>query len=175
MNFKTILKTIVIGSLILGIISCGDKKDDKEEITQNKKNEKITVFNFDNKQQLAEYNKLNLDENHPNLLNPEISKSDLNKVIKSWTDLHQRIGKTMAEQGFKWDVEDSSITIVHKIYFNSNSEIESYFFNVLNDNVSNQKKEEFAELISNFAVNNKIEYKSEGKFAQCGKTKYLSE
>ena len=116
-----------------------------------------------------------MDENHPNLLNPEISKSDLNAVMKSWTDLHQRIGAYLFENEFNWDIEDSSTTIVQKIYFNSDGEIENYFFHVLNENVTKEKKELFADLILNFAKKNKIEFESVGKFAQCGKTKYLNE
>ena len=175
MTFKSILKKLVISSIFIVIFSCGEMKDDGKELIKITETKKISVFNFDNNQQLSEYRKLNLDENHPNLLNPQISRSKLKEVKNSWTDMHQRIGETMAEKQFKWNVEDSMITVVHKFYFNSESEIESYFFNVLNDNVSNEKKEEFAELISDFAISNKIEYKSEGKFAQCGKTKYLNE
>ena len=94
--------------------------------------------------------------------------------MKSWTDLHQSIGKYLSENEFKWEVKDSSITIVQKIYFNTNGEIENYFFNVLNKNVTKEKQEQFANLISSFAKGNKIQFKKDEKFAQCGKTKYLN-
>ncbi len=168
MKLKTISKVLFIIMIITGISSCKEKTE-----TANNGKE-IGVFNFDDKQELSEYDKLNLDETHPNLLNPQISKSDYDSVMKSWTDLHQRIRQYLSENEFNWGVEDSSITIVQKIYFNSSGEIENYFFNVLNKNVTKEKKERFANLISAFAKDNRIEFKKEGKFAQCGKIKYLN-
>lgn len=173
MKSKTILKYLFIPLIMIGIISCKEKKESTKQTVDNKI--EVGVFNFDNKQELSKYNVLNLDETHPNLLNPQISKSDYNSVIKSWTDLHQRIGKYLSENRFDWEVKDSSITIVQKIYFNSDGEIENYFFNVLNKTVTKQKKEQFADLILSFANNNNIDFESERKFAQCGKTKYLNE
>jgi len=174
MNSKINLKVIFIVFLIIGINGCQGKKVDNSQINQNLETSKITVFNFDNEKELADYNKLNLDENYPNLLNAKISKTDYNEVMKSWTDLHQRIGTYLSENEFDWEVEENSITIVQKIYFNADGKIENYFFNVLNENVTEDKKEEFADLILNFAINNKIGFGSERKFAQCGKTKYLN-
>ena len=175
MKFKTILKALFLIIITIGINGCDEKKEEKTVNVDKEKLETINVFNFDNKQELSNYNNLNLDETHPNLLNPQISKSEYNSVMKSWIDLHQRIGKHLSENGFSWEVESSSITIVQKIYFNSNGEIQNYFFNVLNENVTKEKKKQFADLILSFSKNNGIEYKSEEKFAQCGKTKYLNE
>jgi hypothetical protein len=168
MTFKTILKTVFIFSIFIGISSCIKK-------TENADNKNaIGIFNYDNEQQLTQYNKLNLDETHPNLLNPQISKSDHSLVMKSWTNLHQKIGTHLSENKFNWEVEDSAITVVQKIYFNPQGAIENYFFNVLNKKVSTEKKEEYANLISSFAKNNRIEFKKDSNFAQCGKTKYLN-
>jgi hypothetical protein len=186
MKIKTILKTLFIICFISGIISCKDKTEDKLEIVEKEKTERktdtiekekskiITVYNFDNQQELSAYNKLNLDATHPNLLNPNMSNSDYDMVMKSWTDLHQRIGAYLSENKFNWEVKDKSISIVHKIYFKSNGEIENYFFNILNENVTKEKKEQFAKLISTFAKANQIEFKKDEKFAQCGKTKYMN-
>ncbi|MEH6535647.1 MAG: hypothetical protein V7719_04595 [Psychroserpens sp.] len=174
MKFKTIIKPLFIILVTLGITSCNEKTESKVEIVKNANLIPIGIFNFDNKQQLAQYNKLNLDKTHPNLVNPKISKSDYNSVMKSWTDLHQRIGTYLSENRFNWETEDNSINIIHKIYFKPNGEIENYFFNVLTKNVTKEKKERFANLISDFAMDNRIDYKKEGNFAQCGKTKYLN-
>ena len=116
-----------------------------------------------------------MDETHSNLLNSQISKSEYNSVLKSWTDLHKRIGKFLLENKFDWGINDSTITIVRKIYFKPNGEIENYFFNVLNKNKTKEKRERISNLIADFAKNNSIEYQRNEKFAQCGKTKYLNE
>ncbi|SCY43211.1 hypothetical protein SAMN05192588_2856 [Nonlabens sp. Hel1_33_55] len=156
----------------LGIIGCNDLKNKKPVKVSER--HKISVFNFDDKQQLQKYNKLKLDDDHPNLLNPQISQSDFNSVKKSWIDLHQAIGMYMDKKGFEWEVQDSSITVVHKFYFTSDGQVENYFFNVINESVTSEKKNEFGDLISGFARDFGINYQSEESFAQCGKTKYLS-
>lgn len=168
MTFKTIIKTVFIFSIFFGSSSCIEKT----EKADNRK--AIGVFNNDNEQQLTEYNKLNLDDTHPNLLNPQISKSDHSLVMKSWTNLHQKIGSHLSENKFNWEVKDSAISVVQKIYFTPQGAIENYFFKVLNKTVRIEKKEEYANLISSFAKNNRIEYKKDSNFAQCGKTKYLN-
>ncbi|MBO3099952.1 hypothetical protein [Gelidibacter pelagius] len=172
MKFNTISRVLLMLILFLGAISCKETTDNKIKTIVKETN--FTVFNFDNKQELAAYNKLNLDHTHPNLLNPKISTTDYEIVIKSWTDLHQRIGNHLSKNAFHWEVKDSSIVIVHKIYFKPNGNIESYFFNILNDDITKEKKEQFALLISDFAKHNRIEFKSEESFAQCGKTKYVN-
>ena len=174
MNSRTILKATFFILIIFGMIGCQDKNEGSPEKIQNSEANKIKVFNFGNEQELAAYNKLNLDKNHPNLLNPQISKREYNKVLNSCTNLHQRIGKYLSKNKFDWGVKENSITLVQKIYFNSEGKIENYFFKVLDENVTEGKKEQFANLVLNFAEKNKIQFESNGKFAQCGKTKYLN-
>ena len=160
--------------LTIGVIN-GCKENTENKTVSTKEPNLIGIYNFDNKQELADYNELNLDENHPNLLNPQISKSDYNSVIKSWTDLHQKIGIYLSKNNFTWDVNDNTISIFQKIYFEPNGQIKHYFFNVLNQNITNEKKEQFASLISEFAKTHKIDFQLDNNFAQCGKTKYLNE
>lgn len=177
MNFKTIICTILTVSMFFGMMSCNSKVEEKSEtakVEDVKKERIVSVFNYDNEQELSEFNALNLDDTHPNLLNPQISKSDYDKVVTSWTDLHQQIGNYIAENEFSWEVSDSSITIVHKIYFNPNGEIQNYFFKVMNESVNQDKREQFADLISSFAKNHRIDFKKDEDFAQCGKTRYLN-
>ncbi|SDB31472.1 hypothetical protein SAMN03097699_0654 [Flavobacteriaceae bacterium MAR_2010_188] len=173
MKLKLIFKELFILIALIGISSC--KQDAKKKTDSIEKTRSIGIYNFDNKQELIEYNKMNLGESHPNLLNPQISKTDYDSVMESWTDLHQQIGNYLSENKFTWEVEDETITIVHKIYFEPNGEIENYFFNVLNQTVTKEKKEQFADLISDFAETNRIDFKRDKSFAQCGKTKYLNE
>ena len=172
MKLKTLIKALFIFTIIAGTSNCKNNTENKK--VDYKKEKLVGTFNYDNKQELTEYRELNLDETHPNLLNPQISTSDYNSVIKSWKDLHQRIGNHLSNKKFTWEVEDSYINIVQKIYFKPNGEIKYIFFNVLNPNVTQEKKEQFAKLISDFANTNRIDFKLDKSFAQCGKIKYTN-
>ncbi|PRP67368.1 hypothetical protein [Nonlabens agnitus] len=172
MNLNISIKLAYIFFFSILIIGCGEKK--AKNTIENAKANKISVYNFDDEQQLNQYRKLKLDETHPNLLNPEISNSDYDDVKAAWVDLHQNIGDFMDENDFQWQTTDSTITVVHKFYFDSEGNIENYFFNVINESISFENKEQFSNLISNFAIINSISYQSDGKFAQCGKTRYLN-
>lgn len=172
MKFKSTLNVFMIAFIVFGTVSCGKKEENI--VSKVVQTDRISTYNFDDKKQLFEFKGLKLDEDHPNLLNPQISKTNISLVKEAWIDLHQKIGESMDEKDFQWQVADSSITIVHKFYFNPEGKIEHYFFNVLNENVSMEKKEQFAKLVAGFAVNNRIIYQSDTKFAQCGKTKYIN-
>ena len=130
------------------------------------------VYNFHDKTELEIYESLGLDETHPNLLNPEIAAGEVKQVYGSWSDLHQKLGVFLKEKNFEWGTEDDMIKIVHKIYFNKNGEITSYFFYVMNETVDFEKTEEFSDLIKQFARENAINLQRDGAFAQCGKTKF---
>ena len=170
---KTILKWTLAFCIIVGVSSCKEKAESTIEVVENR--EVIRVFNFQDKEEFSVYTSLNLDESYPNLLDPQISKSDHITVIESWSDLHQRIGAFLSDNEFTWGVEDKSISILQKIYFEPNGKIEYYFFRVLNENVTNEKLEQFANLIAEFAETNRIDLQMDTSFAQCGKTKYLNE
>jgi hypothetical protein len=90
MKLKNILKSMLVILIIAGIYSCKEKNENKTQSYETEK--KAKVFNFDNKTELSQFNKLNLDETHPNLLNTQILKIDYNSIVKSWTGLHQNIG-----------------------------------------------------------------------------------
>ena len=173
MKLTNYILRLCILTIIIGTFSCKENSDATEELNDQK--EEIGVFDFDNAKELSAYNQMNLDETHPNLLNPQISSSDYNTVMASWTDLHNRIGSFLSENQFEWGVQDSTITIVHKIYFKPDGKIENYFFNVLNKEVTNEKRERFSHLIAEFARNSSIDYQKNDPFAQCGKTRYVNE
>ncbi len=160
MKFRHILTILTIG-----LISC---------TTTSQQSTGIKIFDFDNKTELSDYERLSLDKDHPNLLNPEISKNEMNTVIDSWTALHQNIGKYLHENDFEWQVEDEQIMIVHKFYFNPDGKIHTYFFKILNEGISDSQREKYSELIVEFAKSNKIGLTRDSQFAQCGKTKYLN-
>lgn len=173
MSNKRILKWTIAFCMLIGIFSCKQKTETITEVIET--NKAIKVFNFDDKEERSAYLSLNLDDSHPNLLNPQISKSELNAVVESWSDLHQQIGSFLSQNNFTWGVEDKSISILQKIYFQPNGEMKYYFFKVLTENVSEEKKAQFAELISEFARTHRIDYQLEQSFAQCGKTEYLNQ
>ena len=173
MSRKTILKWTLAFCIMAGVSSCKEKAESTNEVVENK--EVIRVFNFQDKEEFTAYQSLNLDESYPNLLDPQISKSDHNAVIESWSDFHQRIGTFLSDNEFTWGVEDKSISIVQKIYFEPNGRIKYYFFRVLNENVTNEKLGQFANLIAEFAETNRIDFQTDTSFAQCGKTKYMNE
>ena len=172
-TIKIMLRAFTMLVVLAGSTSCTEKTKEKKVAIE--KEGAVVVVNFDDKEKLSEFLALNLDDTHPNLLNPDISKTDHDAVLKSWEDLHQRIGSHLAENNFTWGIEDSSITIVQKIYFKPNGAIETYFFNVLNKDVTLEKKEQFAVLIADFAGKNRLGIQQEGSFAQCGKTRYQNE
>ena len=134
--------------------------------------QRAKVYYVGDKALVEEYEKLNLDATHPNLLNPQVSENEHDAVVKSWSELHQRIGSYLSQKGFDWGTEAPTISIVHKIYFDQDGKITSYFFNVLNPAVEAEKKKEFAQLLTDFAQENSIALKREENFAQCGKTRY---
>lgn len=134
----------------------------------------IQVYYFSNSDLLKTYESLDLDASHANLLNPQESKEEINAVIASWSDLHQRIGKYLAEKDFKWGSEDENVGILQKIYFDKTGNITHYFFRVFNEDVTEEKKEEFADHLRAFAKSNTISIKRDQQFAQCGKTRYAN-
>lgn len=169
---KRLLVVLTLLILITGVSSCAEKAEKKTAATEEK--DAVFIVNFDDKEAFGEFRALNLDDTHPNLLIPENSEADHAAVLKSWSDLHQHIGTHLAENDFSWGVEDSSITMLQKIYFKPNGEIKTYFFRIFNENVSEETKAEFAVLLRDFAEDNRIEVQREGDFAQCGKTRYLN-
>ena len=130
------------------------------------------IYDFDNNDLRAEYTKLGLDSTHANLLNPRISQTDFDQIMKTWTDLHENIVEHLDRNGFTWQTKERNIEIPHKFYFEPNGKIKSYFFRVYNEDATPAKRREYARLISGFAKSQRIEFKSTTQFAQCGKTKY---
>ncbi|WP_224484728.1 hypothetical protein [Robertkochia aurantiaca] len=165
------LSPFVLIILILITISCRENREQKKN---SESVETVKVVNFDNKKELAAYTQMNLDSTHPNLLNPQISRSEYDTVVQSWKGLHHDLEQYLSQNDFNWGVKDSTITIVQKIYFNPEGKINTYFFRVINNEVTEEKKEELAHLIASFAQNHSIGIKREEPFAQCGKTRYLN-
>ncbi|MCX2718030.1 hypothetical protein [Lentiprolixibacter aurantiacus] len=151
-------------------LSCGEKKVEKETA----KSEDISIYDFANEADKNKFDKLNLDETHPNLLSPQISTTDFDQIMESWTELHQEIGKYLNANDFDWQVDDHNINILHKFYFDPNGKIKSYFFRILNNEVSYSKRKEYAGLVLAFARDYQLPLNRDAQYAQCGKTRYMS-
>ena len=157
--------------LIFGLIGCNKKSKRDEQINMTT----FRVVNFDNKIAFNDMQALDLDSTYLNLLDPRYSDaSEYEPIIKSWTDFHQKVSQFMEEESFKWEVTDSTISIVNRIYFDKNGNIEHYFFRVLTPSITTKKRAEFEKVLQKFSKNTKIDLSRESPFAQCGKTKYLN-
>lgn len=152
-------KTLLIIGLIF-FVSCKNK-------------EKGIVVNSQNELKYSKIKKLELDKHYHNLLSPNNrAKKEYTEVAKTWGDFHRQIGKIVKENNFTWNVKDSSITVLNRIYFTKNGEVDYYTFRVLNKNVSNAKKAEYEKLLAGNISKVKINLKRDKQYAQCGKVRY---
>jgi len=165
------MKDIFIVCLITVFVSCGNSSTGFGQ--ENKVNPK--VINFDNQAEFNNYRKLNLDSLYPNLLNPsKFSEKEFKAVVKSWSEFHQKVSSFMKDEGFFWNVKDSTISIVNKIYFNKNGTIDYFFFRILNPSIPDSKKIEFEFVLQKFSKSIRMNLARDSKYAQCGKTKYIN-
>ncbi|CAM1360664.1 conserved hypothetical protein [Tenacibaculum sediminilitoris] len=140
----------------------------------NKENKGIVV-NLQDKIAFDEIKKLELDTKYKNLLNPEFTADEeYEEVRKSWINFHKQVGEILKENDFEWEIKGNSIIILNKIYFNKNGEVDYMVFKVMNENVTDGKKEAYEKLLSENITKLKIDLKRKEKYAQCGKIKYLN-
>lgn len=156
--------------LSLLFLNCGERKAENEPTIEGH----ISIYDFDNKADKNKFDKLILDETHPNLLSPEISVSDFDKILEAWSNLHNEIGRYLNANDFNWQVDENEINILHKFYFDPNGNIKTYFFRILNNEVSDSKRKEYARLILAFAKDYQLPLKRDAQYAQCGKTRYIA-
>ncbi|MEP2773779.1 MAG: hypothetical protein ABJH05_16615 [Fulvivirga sp.] len=135
-------------------------------------NNDVKVYNFHDAELLSEFEKLDLDQSHQNLLNPQVSKDSINEVIKSWSALHQAIGSHLKSADFHWNVETESISIVHKIYFHNDGKIKAHFFRVLTPELPEEVIQAFSDQLEVFGKTYQLNITREDDFAQCGKARY---
>ncbi|MCC1484532.1 hypothetical protein [Winogradskyella immobilis] len=169
----SVKKMVLLIAFCIINISC--KNNNQEQKLARLKTSSVAIYNFADKENFNAFNRLELDKTHPNLLNPQVSKSNYNDIRTSWTKLHQDIGNYISKNDFDWNTNDSIINIVHKFYFKPNGSISHYFYNIRNSNISDETKSEYGKLLQQFSNTNKISITRGSTFAQCGKTKYLNE
>ncbi|MUP44637.1 hypothetical protein E0K83_02625 [Gramella sp. BOM4] len=142
-------------------------------ISQN--TETIKVYDFDSDPEVVKSIGPKLDESHPNLMNPQISKTEYESVTGSWSSLHQEIAKFLTAKDFEWETEAEQILIVHKFYFDPDGTIHTYVFNLLNEDIDKQQRQAYSSLVSEFAKNYNIGLTRDKQFAQCGKTRQMNQ
>ncbi|MCP9198775.1 hypothetical protein MKO06_02575 [Gramella sp. GC03-9] len=141
--------------------------------SQNK--DAIKVYDFDSEPEILKSKAPQLDNAHPNLLNPQISKTEYETVMESWTKLHQEMASFLKAKDFEWETEDEQILIVHKFYFDADGNIHTYVFNLLNEDIDEQQRQTYSNLVSEFAETYSIGLKRDKQFAQCGKTRQMNQ
>ncbi len=145
--------------LIFVFQSCEKKKDRVVSVHENVKFEELK--------------QLNLDKAYDNLLNPNLSTDEeYTKILSSWQKFHAKVNTVLKENGFSWDAKTPSVTIVNKVYFNSEGKVNYLIANILNDVVTKAKKDEYVKLLSKNINKLSIDLKRDHQFAQCGKVKY---
>ena len=150
----------ILACILVVLFSCS--KENNELIVVNSQGEKY-----------SEIEKLQLDEKYNNLLNPQFStEEEYKEVRKSWFSFHTQIAEIVKENNFKWEVQDSAIMVLNKIYFNKNGEVDYYVFRVLNESVPNEKKELYEKILTDNVSKIEINLKRNKQFSQCGKVKY---
>ncbi|UOB18477.1 hypothetical protein [Abyssalbus ytuae] len=165
------LKSTLCILFILAIISCKQKTTEKETPAMKEP----TVVSLDDQLAFNELKKLKLDSTYTNLLDPRnVTEAEFKTVRKSWVEFHKKVSAFIKEENFKWEVPDSTIFIVNKIYFDKNGAIDYYAFRILNDSVPETKREEYEKVLQKFSKEIKINLQRDEQFAQCGNTKYLN-
>lgn len=153
-------KYVLLIPVFLWILSCTN-------------NEKGSVVGFHDKIAFNDFKKLLLDETHKNLLNPNVSnKEEYPTIINSWKNFHGKVNAILKDNRFTWNVPDSTITVVNKIYFNANGEVNHFFVNIRNKNIDKETKDLYVQLLTDNLKELSIDLKREEQFAQCGKVKY---
>lgn len=92
MQLKSFFILIFSIAFLIVFNSCKQQEENKTETVNA--TDQVGVCGFYNKQEVAEVKTMKLDESHPNMLNPEISKSDYKAVTESWAGLHQKLVRT---------------------------------------------------------------------------------
>ncbi|MEC3906269.1 hypothetical protein VOI54_04525 [Tamlana sp. 2201CG12-4] len=157
--------------LIVGIISCKQKSSE----TKNNLNVEPKVVNGDNELAFNEIKKLNLDSIYLNLLDPRnVTEAEYQKVGKSWTEFHKNVSDFIKSENFKWEVPDSTITVMNRIYFSKDGTVDFYTFKIRNQSVSTEKRTEYEKVLQKFCENVKIDLYRNERYAQCGKIKYVN-
>jgi hypothetical protein len=173
MKLKNTLKFMLFFSIIIGINSCKEKNENKTQSNEVQKEPKIV--NGINEIAYNEIKKMNLDSTYTDLLDRRnVSESEYKIVVESWYEFHKKVSQFIKKENFKWEVPDSTITILNRIYFDKSGTIDYYLFRIRNASVSAEKQTEYQKVLQKFSEEVTLNLKRVEKYAQCGKIKYLN-
>ncbi|QCK16698.1 hypothetical protein DCC35_19145 [Mangrovivirga cuniculi] len=157
------------------IFGCENSTKTKETNQNKTTNIKPITFSLAEEEELKKLDSLNLDSSYANLLSPAYnSEENIKEVRRSWSKLHQDLGKYLVEQNFNWGINDSSISLFNKIYFSEDGTIDYYAFKVITPSVSDDKVDEFELLLKEFSSEVKLDLNQKKNFAQCGKSRIMN-
>ncbi|CAM1345071.1 hypothetical protein [Tenacibaculum amylolyticum] len=133
----------------------------------------MQVTSVHDKTAFEKFKKLDLDATYQNLLNPDFStKEQYTEVVNSWRGFHEKVNTILQTNKFSWEVAKPTITVVNKIYFDKNGNIDHFLVNIKNPDISDEVKESYRKLLAENIDKLSINLKRKEQFAQCGKVKY---
>lgn len=163
------LSNSILILLIIGFISCKQTSKETVIIIEPK------VVSGNDKTAYNALKIMNLDSTYTNLLDPKnVTEDEYQIVSKSWSEFHKELSQFIKNENFKWEVPDSTITIMNRIYFDKNGTIDYYTFKIKNSSVTDEKIVEYEKVLQKFSRDVKLDLKRTENYAQCGKIKYTN-
>ena len=86
--------------------------------------------------------------------------------------MNQNIGQYLVENNFNWDTEATNVKVWHKFYFDKDGNITSYYFNVLDENISQETREAYRDAVSTIIGEQSVNIQKDSAFAQCGSMRF---
>jgi hypothetical protein len=164
MNLFT--KSILFGILILAI-SCQNAKENKKPFVIN------SILNPELK---SEFQKKDLKTLYPKLLTPQNFDAERDTVlVRKITTFQNELVNGLESEKLHWNVEESEISILTRIYFDSIGRIEYFDFKIDNDNINKQAMEEFKSHLEKNINNLDLGITRQTKYNHCVNFKLKSE
>lgn len=162
------MRKSVLTILLISCFTFGCKSEKKSE-TKIEKTVTFEAFDGDLEAERKAYTALGLDETCPNLLDPRISKEDIDNINKAWLDLNKELGAFLTKNEFSWNTSEPMVKIWHKFYFYKDGSLKAYFFKVQNASISDETRAIYKGLVIEFAKTYQLPLTKDSTFAQCGK------
>jgi hypothetical protein len=164
MNILT--KSILFGFLILAF-SCQNVKEN---------NNPIIINEILNPELDVEFRKKDLKTLYPKLLTPQNFNAERDTVlVRKINTFQDELVSGLKSEKINWNVDESEIPILTRIYFDSIGRIEYFAFKVNNDKVSLQAIEKFSRLLEKNINDLNLGIKRETKYNYCVNFKLKSE
>lgn len=93
-----------------------------------------------------------------------VFKDDQKEFLTKYRDMMREFGNFLQENDFDWEEQ---VSFFQRIYFNNDGTIDYYFVNLDETNLSEEKKEQFKNLLHEFSNDYQFSMEAESNFAQC--------